>query len=253
MSSKSLQMTCLYFCILFNVLSFGFILGKSEGYILRWNFWAEYNHGSIVTPQDIATSTRQLMSISDCIGNIGLIHLAWSVWTQHEFVASKGTDRRWQRRIRDRDILPFKIWSPCILGELCSVSTTRKLCLRWPFAMEELKSACCRGLSCWTPCGPMNRPLREIYHHEDISFNARGFWWYHFSCPGSWSDFSGVMEVSMHSSWSTFSTGTFRRCCENDILAADFFGPFSYDGLFRRLWMTWRRNTAESFILPANF
>jgi len=30
-------------------------------------------------------------------------------------------------------------------------------------------------------------------------------------------------------------------------------GPFSFDGTFRRLWMTWRRNTAGSFLLPVNF
>ena len=34
---------------------------------------------------------------------------------------------------------------------------------------------------------------------------------------------------------------------------AGFVGPFSYDGSFRRLWMTWKRNTAGSFILPVNF
>jgi primary-amine oxidase len=30
-------------------------------------------------------------------------------------------------------------------------------------------------------------------------------------------------------------------------------GPFSFDGSFRRLWMTWRRNHAGSYILPVNF
>ena len=27
-----------------------------------------------------------------------------------------------------------------------------------------------------------------------------------------------------------------------------FIGPFSYNGSFRRLWMTWRRNNVGSFI-----
>ena len=34
---------------------------------------------------------------------------------------------------------------------------------------------------------------------------------------------------------------------------AGFTGPFSYDGSFRRMWMTWRRNLAGSYILPVNF
>jgi len=29
--------------------------------------------------------------------------------------------------------------------------------------------------------------------------------------------------------------------------------PFSFDGSFRRGWMTWRRNTAGSYIVPVNF
>ena len=32
-----------------------------------------------------------------------------------------------------------------------------------------------------------------------------------------------------------------------------FIGPFSYNGSFRRLQMTWRRNNVGSFILPGNF
>ena len=37
---------------------------------------------------------------------------------------------------------------------------------------------------------------------------------------------------------------------ENDTLMAGILiGPFSYDGSLRHLWMMWRRNNAESFIL----
>lgn len=31
------------------------------------------------------------------------------------------------------------------------------------------------------------------------------------------------------------------------------FGPFSYDGEFRRLWVTWRHNTAGSYLQPVGF
>lgn len=30
-------------------------------------------------------------------------------------------------------------------------------------------------------------------------------------------------------------------------------GPFSFDGSFRRLWMTWRRAGAGAYLLPVNF
>jgi hypothetical protein len=69
-----------------------------------------------------------------------------------------------------------------------------------------------------------------------------------------------AMEVSMHSSvqvlylLSSLSPqelfGGVVRGYENDTLAAGFIGPFSYDGSFRCLWVTWR---SESFILPVNF
>jgi primary-amine oxidase len=39
----------------------------------------------------------------------------------------------------------------------------------------------------------------------------------------------------------------------NDTLSADVFGPFSFNGDFRRLWVTWRHNTAGSFLQPVGF
>jgi len=38
-----------------------------------------------------------------------------------------------------------------------------------------------------------------------------------------------------------------------DTLVAGMSGPFSYDGSFRRMWMTWRQNKAGSFLLPVGF
>ena len=40
---------------------------------------------------------------------------------------------------------------------------------------------------------------------------------------------------------------------KNDTLVVGAGAPFSFDGSFRRFWMTWRRNTAGSYILPVNF
>ena len=92
----------LYLSILLNVLSFGFILGKSEGLkailfdgIFRLDILTTAPSESIVTPRGHhCHHTRQLMGISDC--ETSAIHLAWSAWMQHELVAFKGIDCRWQ-------------------------------------------------------------------------------------------------------------------------------------------------------------
>ena len=116
------------------------------------------------------------------------------------------------------------------------------------------------------PVGPQTaiRPLKEIYHRDDIPFNARGFanideisgFLVRETAP-----FAYVMEVSMRSSVFYIYTyslpqelfGGVIRGYENDTLVAGFTGPFSYDGSFRRLWITWRRNAAGSYVLPVNF
>ena len=114
------------------------------------------------------------------------------------------------------------------------------------------------------PVGPRTtiRPLKEIYHRDDIPFNARGF-----SNLDEISSFLAletapiayVMEVCSSSGINyTYSFpqelfGGVIRGYENDTLVAGFTGPFSYDGSFRRLWMTWRRNFAGSYLLPVNF
>ena len=114
------------------------------------------------------------------------------------------------------------------------------------------------------PVGPRTtiRPLKEIYHRDDIPLNARGF-----SNIDEISSFLAletapiayVMEVCSSSGINyTYSFpqelfGGVIRGYENDTLVAGFTGPFSYDGSFRRLWMTWRRNFAGSYLLPVNF
>ena len=115
------------------------------------------------------------------------------------------------------------------------------------------------------PVGPRTsiRPLKEIYHRDDIPFNARGF-----SDIDEISNFLAletapiayVMEVGIPfvCYLYTYSLpqelfGGVIRGYENDTLVAGFTGPFSYDGSFRRLWMTWRRNVAGSYLLPVNF
>ncbi|KAF8887255.1 amine oxidase catalytic domain-containing protein [Gymnopilus junonius] len=83
------------------------------------------------------------------------------------------------------------------------------------------------------------RPLTEIYHRNDIPFNARGL--------------SHIMELV---DWLADAVRTIRGSIKgalNDTLIGGMNGPFSFDGSFRRVWMTWRRNAPGSWIMPVNF
>ncbi|KIM38732.1 hypothetical protein M413DRAFT_447684 [Hebeloma cylindrosporum] len=91
------------------------------------------------------------------------------------------------------------------------------------------------------------KPLVDIYHREDIPFNARGLM--QFSELPKF--LAKEVKPIMHVMEELFG-GTIRGD-NNDTLVAGISAPFSFDGSFRRLWMTWRRNTAGSFILPVNF
>ncbi|KAJ3512039.1 hypothetical protein NLJ89_g3755 [Agrocybe chaxingu] len=91
------------------------------------------------------------------------------------------------------------------------------------------------------------RPLVEIYHREDIPFNARGL-----SQLNELPEFLAKAVAPIASAMEELFGGSIRGQ-NNDTLVAGMSGPFSFDGQFRRLWMTWRRNTAGSFILPVNF
>ncbi|CAA7259438.1 unnamed protein product [Cyclocybe aegerita] len=91
------------------------------------------------------------------------------------------------------------------------------------------------------------RPLVDIYHRKDIPFNARGL-----SQLTELPQFLGKAVAPIASAMEELFGGSIRGQ-ENDTLVAGMSGPFSFDGKFRRLWMTWRRNTAGSFILPVNF
>ncbi|PPQ65732.1 hypothetical protein CVT24_011765 [Panaeolus cyanescens] len=91
------------------------------------------------------------------------------------------------------------------------------------------------------------RRLTEIYHRPDFPLNVRGV-----------DDLSEMARFLMnkvmpiaHALEDLFSAVV--KGGEDDTITPGLTGPFSYDGSFRRLWMTWRRNTAGSFIHPLNF
>ena len=61
------------------------------------------------------------------------------------------------------------------------------------------------------------------------------------------------IQVILYVISDSFEIGPFRWCCsrfyENDTLVADFTGPFSYDGSFGRMWMTWSNLETRSITL----
>ena len=114
------------------------------------------------------------------------------------------------------------------------------------------------------PVGPRTiiQPLKEIYHRDDIPFNAHGFTSEEISgfLALETAPIAHAMEVGSCSSVFIYTYslpqelfGGVIRGYQNDTLVASFTGPFSYDGSFRRLWMSWRRNAAGLYLLPVNF
>ncbi|KAF8187204.1 copper amine oxidase [Pholiota molesta] len=91
------------------------------------------------------------------------------------------------------------------------------------------------------------RELTEIYHTQNIPFNARGV--------AQLEELSIVLAKLMEPMADVLQElfGATARGLANDTLVAGMSGPFSFDGSFRRLWMTWRRNYAGSYLLPVNF
>jgi len=119
------------------------------------------------------------------------------------------------------------------------------------------------------------KPLLDIYHREDIPFNARALFQLadlsiflakeikplmhamevsdaHLILPSSKAICTNESVDCLRVVPQELFGGTIRGD-KNDTLVAGATGPFSFDGSFRRLWMTWRRNTAGSYILPVNF
>ncbi|KAF9004303.1 copper amine oxidase [Cyathus striatus] len=93
------------------------------------------------------------------------------------------------------------------------------------------------------------RELREIYNalgeRKGVPYNAR----------------ADNMNLVVMQRWSGQQMVPYAEMCEDlfsasatglptDTLVAGPSGPWSYDGTFRRLWITWRLNKAGSYLLP---
>ncbi|KAF8887254.1 copper amine oxidase [Gymnopilus junonius] len=93
------------------------------------------------------------------------------------------------------------------------------------------------------------RPLEEIYHRKAVPFNSRGV---ELSQMMRMIDFIGrELQPINHAIEDLF--GASMRGQPNDTLSAGMVGPYSFDGSFRRLWVTWRRNGAGTWLMPVNF
>ncbi|TFK18079.1 amine oxidase catalytic domain-containing protein [Coprinopsis marcescibilis] len=91
------------------------------------------------------------------------------------------------------------------------------------------------------------QPLKDIYHLEDIPYNARGLG----DLSEAFNFMEGVIKPISGAMKDLF--GGIMGNGQNDTFTAGPTGPWSYDGSFRRIWVTWRYNTAGSFIQPINF
>ncbi|KAI0689816.1 amine oxidase catalytic domain-containing protein [Cytidiella melzeri] len=93
------------------------------------------------------------------------------------------------------------------------------------------------------------KELTEIYHRDDIPFNARGFGATpFFELPYLLGTFMPRIADVTQDLFGGVALGL-----ENDTLIAGASGPFSFDGTFRRTWVTWRRNVAGPWLHPVNF
>jgi primary-amine oxidase len=109
-------------------------------------------------------------------------------------------------------------------------------------------------------------PLTDIYHRDDIPFHARGF--------TNMAEISTLfMKLLQPLAGVTAVSITYRRFPPyiflimlvqdlfnatvtgqaNDTLIAGMAGPWSFDGSFRRGWVSWRRNVPGPWIHPINF
>ncbi|KAF7971714.1 hypothetical protein HWV62_20073 [Athelia sp. TMB] len=87
------------------------------------------------------------------------------------------------------------------------------------------------------------RQLTEIYHRPDIPFNARGF------------DRSKEINAFLARIMPPFSPvlQDLFGAVPNSTLTNGASGPFSFDGGFRRTWLSWRINTPGNFLHPVGF
>ena len=231
----------LYLSILFNVLSFGFILGRSDG--LKAIF-ADGIFGQDITT--IPATTDNESKTSHCASTLPREALPpvpinlWASLTVSETSAIYNWLEAPERNLNltrskgsiltDNVVYGIETYYPpkseaLAYLENSAASPPPKFArvtihhggVQVPFVMDYLVGP--------LPVGPRTaiRPLKEIYHREEIPFNARGFgdiWEIPLFLAREVAPITHAMEVSRHSSVFCFffcldhlAAGTFRRCC----------------------------------------
>ncbi|KAF6751013.1 amine oxidase catalytic domain-containing protein [Ephemerocybe angulata] len=92
------------------------------------------------------------------------------------------------------------------------------------------------------------RRLTDIYHRPEIPFNARGSSTF-TALEEALAKAVAPMSEAVEGLFGATPTGK----ALNDTYIAGVYGPWSYDGSFRRGWISWRYNTPGSWLLPIDF
>ncbi|KAH9937934.1 amine oxidase catalytic domain-containing protein [Amylocystis lapponica] len=88
------------------------------------------------------------------------------------------------------------------------------------------------------------RPLTEIYHRDTIPYHARGY----TSMADLQPLLARIMPPLAEVTKELF--GCVALGLENDTLVANALAPLSFDGSFRRGWLSWRRNVPGPWLHP---
>ncbi|KAL0950332.1 hypothetical protein HGRIS_010303 [Hohenbuehelia grisea] len=98
------------------------------------------------------------------------------------------------------------------------------------------------------PIGPRTTlRSRDVYHLKEIPYNARGMSW-----GSELGKLFGQVLPPLADAMQTLLGGV-AVGLPNDTLVAGASAPWGFDGSFRRTWLSWKRNTAGSWLNPLNF
>ncbi|KAF9035879.1 amine oxidase catalytic domain-containing protein [Panaeolus papilionaceus] len=249
--------------LVFSLLNAFFLLGT----IHRWYGWAQHHStGSYPTPPTsplVLDNSQATCKPLDALESQPLSHNnIWHYLSRHEMMSIKewledpaqgmNLTRHSASSLSDNTIFMIDLYNPSKVSALEYFSGGSKPDRQARVTIHHggLKVPVIRDYVVGPlPVGSNTtiRRLTEIYHQPEIPLNVRGI-----------DDFSemakfllkDVMPISyiLEDLFSAVVKGR-----DDDTITPGMTGPFSYDGSFRRLWMTWRRNTAGSYIQPVNF
>ncbi|KAF8590695.1 amine oxidase catalytic domain-containing protein [Ramaria rubella] len=99
------------------------------------------------------------------------------------------------------------------------------------------------------PVGPQTEmsEVKGIYHRDDIPYNARG----QVNPTELAPLISSIMPQLAEATQELFDAVAVGL--PNDTLVAGASAPFGFDGSFRRMWISWRRNVPGPYLHPIGF